>query len=271
MNSSPFNLSTVIAVIALTLAAADLAAFDDVQVTYRGRLRENGKNPEAQTVSMTFRLYAGKDDTSDLWMSEPTSVAIDTNGLFQTALAGDGLARAIAAGANWIGVTVGTGKEQYPRQELLASPWTEKAALADALAPSPSISTAAGERAEIASLSSSGAIEVAGELSMPSSESFVLMDVNVTRDGMTLPVKGTVKFFSRAAPRDLGTKTSSGGAVDFGTADCNCAAFFTATGTDLMPGMTLLFKKGETIEIPSSAGLPDTAVVRCLVYPIGVE
>lgn len=269
-----FNLSTfaaIAAMVAMAAIPANLSAFDDVQVTYRGRLRENGRNPDAQTVSMTFRLYAGRGDAKALWTSEQTSVLLDANGLFQTALRGDGLAAAIDAGANWIGVTIGSGKEQCPRQELLASTWAEKAVRADALAPSPSISTAAVERAEIAALSATGSIDVAGGVSLPSPKDIVPMDVNVTSGWMGVPVKGTVKFFSRATPRDLGTKTASGSLVEFGNADCNCAAFFTATGTDLMPGMTLLIKKGDNIVIPSDAGIPAGAQVRCLVYPIGAE
>ena len=48
-------------------------------------------------------------------------------------------------------------------------------------------------------------------------------------------------------------------------------AVFSATGTDLMPGACLMFRKGQAIELPSSAGLPNGASVRCWVYPIGAE
>ena len=254
------------------LAALAAAAYDDVQVTFRGRLRKNGAQPDAQTVPMTFSLYKGKGDTTASWTMQKDDVMVDSSGLFQVALRGDGLATAIDAGnANWIGVAVDGGKEQYPRQELLASPWAEKAARADALGPSPSISTAAVKRAEIASLSATGAIDVAGGASLPSPKDIVPMDVDVTRGWMGIPVKGTVKFFSRATPRDLGTRTAGAYAIGFGAADCNCAALFTATGTDLMPGMTLLFKKGELIVLPLAAGIPVGAQVRCLIYPIGAE
>ena len=48
-------------------------------------------------------------------------------------------------------------------------------------------------------------------------------------------------------------------------------AVFSATGTDLMPGACIMFKKGASIRLPSSAGLPNGASVRCWVYPIGAE
>ena len=38
-----------------------------------------------------------------------------------------------------------------------------------------------------------------------------------------------------------------------------------------MPGLSLFFKRGETITIPSAAGLDSGTVVRCRLYKIGVE
>ena len=91
--------------IAALMSAACALAFDDVQVTYRGRVRENGAAPTVQTVSMTFRLYAKRQDARPTWTMEIPEVRIDTNGLFQVALRGAGRAETIDAGnAGRIGV-----------------------------------------------------------------------------------------------------------------------------------------------------------------------
>ncbi|MBQ3288008.1 MAG: hypothetical protein IJH50_01190 [Kiritimatiellae bacterium] len=258
------------AMLVAALAAASAFSFEDVQVTYRGRVRENGVAPAAQTVSMTFRLYAKKSDSAPSWTTDIPAVRIDTNGLFQVALRGEGLAGAIDAGrANWIGVSIGGGREQYPRQALTASPFASKATVAERLADSPSVRTASVARVTTKTLAVS-ALSVDGAVTGPSSAA-APVDVKLTKPWWTLPVKGNVRFFSGADPRDLGTQTASGGGCSFGTADCNCVALFTSESSDIMPGMSLFFKKNETITIPSATGLDNGTVVRCRLYKIGVE
>ncbi len=255
----------------VSLAAACALAFDDVQVTFRGRLQKNGANPAAQTVDMTFRLYASKGSAQASWETTKSGVSVDSSGLFQVALRGDGLADAIDAGnANWIGVTIGNGKEQYPRQALLAAPRAEKAAVVGRLADSPSIKTAVVDRVEANALSVRS-LSIAGGVTLSKSETPAAMEVAMTKSGHTLPVKGKVRLFSGASPRDMGTQTASGGGCSFGTASSSCAALFTSESSDVMPGMTLLFKKDETLAVPSTAALPDGTVVRCRVYSIGIE
>ena len=261
----------VLSVILLALATASAAAYDDVQVTYRGRLKENGAAPAAQTVSMRFCLYATKRDATPAWTTEIPAVRIDHNGLFQVALRGEGLAAVIDGGrANWIGVSVGGGKEQYPRQALLAHPFASAAATAERLVRSPSVGTAAVERVEAESLAVS-ALSVGGAMTLPPSAAAVPVDVKLTKAWWTLPVKGKVRFFSGASPRDLGVQTASQGGCSFGNADSNGAALFTSENSDVMPGMSLFVKKGERIEIPRGANLPDGTTVRCRFYKIGVE
>ena len=268
--SSFHNFTFYILHFTLAFAAFAANAYDDVQVTYRGRVRENGAAPAAQTVSMTFRLYARKQDTAPAWTAELPEVRIDTNGLFQVALRGANLAEAIDAGkANWIGVAIGGGREQYPRQALMASPHASKAAIAERLADSPSVKTAAVARVAtktfaVSELSVGGTVEIPTSAAAP-------VDVKLTKPWWTLPVKGNVRFFSGTQPRDLGTRTASGGGCSFGTADCNCVALFTSENSDVMPGLSLFFKRGETITIPSAAGLDNGTVVRCRLYKIGVE
>ena len=261
----------VISVFAVTAALA-ASAFDGVQVTYRGRLHRGGTDPMPETVSMTFRLYAAKDAAESSWTSADMTVPVNADGLFQVALRGEGLAEAIdAGGAQWIGVSVDGGKEQYPRQELLAAPQAAKAERADALAASPEIGEVSTDTFTAENLSTEN-VSIAGKTTIPATAP-VATTIALEGDwnGASLPVKGDVRFFSRATPRDLGTMTATGGGCSFCVADVNCVALFMATGTDIMPAASMLFKKGETIEMPTTAGLPDGVVVRCLVYPIGVE
>ena len=255
--------------IAALMSAACALAFDDVQVTYRGRVRENGAAPTVQTVSMTFRLYAKRQDARPTWTMEIPEVRIDTNGLFQVALRGAGLAETIDAGnAGWIGVAIGDNSEQYPRQALMASPCASKVAIAERLADSPSVKTAAVAHVATKTFAVSE-LSVGGVVNASSSAAPV--DVRLTKAWWTLPVKGNVRFFSGTSPRDLGTRTASGGGCSFGTADCNCVALFSSENSDVMPGLSLFVKRGSTIVVPSAAGLASGTVVRCRLYKIGVE
>ena len=253
------------------LAALAAAAYDDVQVTFRGRLRKNGAQPDAQTVPMTFSLYKGKGDATASWTMQKDDVMVDSSGLFQVALRGDGLATAIDAGnANWIGVAVDGGKEQYPRQALLANSWSEKSERADRLSDSPTVGTASVQGLETKSLTVKS-ISLGGNVVLPADTSPASMSVNLTKAWYTLEAKGDVRFFSGANPRDLGTRTASGGGCSFGSADCNCVALFVSENSDAMFGMSLFVKKGTDICVPSGARLSDGTSVRCRIYPIGVE
>ena len=169
-----------------------------------------------------------------------------------------------AGKANWIGVAIGGGREQYPRQALMASPHASKAAIAERLADSPSVKTAAVARVAtktftVSELSVGGTVEIPTSAAAP-------VDVKLTKPWWTLPVKGNVRFFSGAQPRDLGTRTTSGGGCSFGTADCNCVALFTSENSDVMPGMSLFFKKDETIELSPAVGLDNGTTVALFAF-----
>ena len=258
----------------MIMAAMVVAAYDDVQVVYRGQLKANGQAPAAQTMPMTFRLYAKKNSGTASWTTNGV-VAIDDKGLFQVALRGEGLAEAIDSGkANWIGISIAGGKEHYPRQALLASPAAEKAVSAGSLADSPSVGTASVERVEADALSVTNSLFVGGNVKMTSpalSSSAVGMDAKLTSGWNTLQLKGKVRFFNGGTPIDLGTRAASGGGCSFGASDFNCVAFFTSESSDIMPGMSRFVRKGEPIAILSATGLPDGTVVKCRLYPIGVE
>jgi len=261
-------MKTVFMFLASILAACAMA-YDDVQVTYRGRLTKNAEEPEAQTVTMTFRLYGGRTDTEASWTAAK-EVEVNSSGLFQVSLSGNDLAQLIDSGkANWIGVAVADGKEQYPRQQLLAAPLAERAALAERIGDSPSIATAKVGRVEAKSLMAHE-LSVTGDVALPSSSEPVKMSAYMARTWDTLSIKGNVRFFSGANPRTM-EATSSGGKCVLGTADCNCAVLFISEDSDAMPGMTLFFKENESIALPNSTGLPDGTLVKCWIYPIGVE
>lgn len=252
-------------------AALSAAAYDGMQLVYRGRLKMAGAQPSAQTLPMTFSVYATKSDTTPAWSVQVSDVAVNADGFFQVALEGDGLREAVDAGkAQWIGVSVDNGKEQYPRQELMASAWAAKAALAESLASSPSVATAEVKRVAAKTLSAKS-IAATGSVSVPSNANPAPEDIRITGRWSNVPVRGTVRFFSQAQPKSLGPLSWNGSDANFGTAEHNCFAVFSATGTDLMPGACIMFTKGQAIKLPSSAGLPNGASVRCWVYPIGAE
>ena len=260
-------------VFALVLASLAAAAYNDVQVTYRGHLHENGLAPAAQTVKMVFRLYGDNKDTSPSWAATNNAVMVDSQGLFQVALRGEGLSEALQSGkANWIGVTIGNGKEQYPRQALLASARADRAETASRLADSPSIGTALVGGVSAESLSASNLMLIGGKVTLPeSSSSVIAMEADMTAGWRTLVMKGKVRFFAGGEPRDLGTKTVSDGECSFGRADCNCMALFTSENSDIMPGMSLFVHANDLVRVKWNAGLPDGTIVRCRIYPIGVE
>ncbi len=253
----------------VSVLAACAMAYEDVQITYRGRLTENAEAPEEQTVAMTFSLYGGRNDEEASWTATK-DVRVNASGLFQAALSGNGLAQVVDSGkANWIGVAVAGGKEQYPRQQLLAAPLAGRAALAERLGDSPSVATAKVGRVEATSLMAHG-LSIAGDVTLPTSSDPVKMRVEMRKAWDTLPVKGDVRFFSGAAPRTKET-VAYFGECDFGTADCNCAVLFSSTSSDVMPGMTLFFKKDESIALPRLTKIPNGTTVKCWIYPIGVE
>lgn len=260
----------------LSIAAFSAAAYDDVQVTYRGRLKKNSAAPAAQTVSMTFRLYKGKKDNDASWTMVKDDVMISEDGLFQVALRGQGLegrglAEMIDDGrVNWIGVAIDGGKEQYPRQAILASPGAEKSIVADGLAASPSIETAKVGPVDASALSARS-LSVDGAISIRSATAPASMNVELTKAWHVINVKGRTRFFNAAPPRDLGTVSVANGVCRFANADCNCVALFTSENSDVMPGMSLFVKNNDLIEVPSGVGLKDGTVVRCRIYQIGVE
>ena len=254
------------------LAALTASAYDDVQVVYRGKVKRLIGTLVEGEVEMTFKLYPSKGSNDAFW-STTTNVLVDATGRFQVALRGtdsngNNLAEQLdGCDAAWIGVSIDGESEQSPRQELTAAARAERAQVADSLAASPQIGQV-----------DTGTLEAEGIRAMD-----VAVDgaVNVKVDGTVkesvvaevpkVEAKGEVKFFSRSDPAELGTRTASGGGCSFGTAAKNCVVLFSTTNKDWMPGASVFFKKGETIEVPASAGLADGTTVKAWRYDIGAE
>lgn len=283
-------MKTTIALFAFAaLAVLPTLAGDDVQITYRGQVRQVGTTTNTfDKHTMTFRLYAERGDAEASWTNTVADIPVDADGLFQVALRGNGLAEAIDDGkANWLGVTILTGvdtntppQEQYPRQALLANPWAAKAEHADALPDSPVIRTVSVGSVQAKSLAVSFLDFKDFVLQPSASADSAHVTVHLEGDGWegkTVPVKGEVHFFSRSR---MGTPValpySTACSEGYGKADCNCAVLFreiktVETGDDRMPGMTLFFKKGENIILPSGLWIDGNREVEATVHPIGAD
>lgn len=258
--------------IAALFAALTACAYDSVQITYRGHLKYNSPAEMPLETPMTFNVYAGKTDTEPSWTATFDSVRLSTNGFFQVALSGNGLAEVISGGrAAFIGVSVDGGNEQYPRQELLRSGWAEKSEFAGALMPSPAVGRANVNSAEFKSLSAAS-ITVGGDVSLPESEQMLKTEVIHSGRNFPLKTRGDVTLFRKGYPIYKGTAASGGdGAVSFGVSPFNCAAFFTTPGSIVMPGITRMIKTGEEIAVPPEFRLPSGISVSCWVFPFGAE
>ena len=134
------NTKTWIGAALLSLAAAAASAADGFSFVYRGRIDPEGATmPE--TVQAVFSLYAEQNGGSPAWTAT-NAVRPSANGVFQCELGGDGLAAAFTnAGARFLGVVLGDGEEQHPRQEILAAPLAERVGTVDALASGGSVGT----------------------------------------------------------------------------------------------------------------------------------
>lgn len=128
----------LLALLALAAAAPSARAEGGFSFAYRGRIDPKGA-AMPETVEAVFSLYAEADGGAPLW-SATNAVFPSADGVFQLELAGDGLAAAFTnAGARFLGVALGGGEEQHPRQEILAAPLAARAATAAAPAPGASV------------------------------------------------------------------------------------------------------------------------------------
>ena len=131
MNTKTFPGAALLALLSLASPARADGGFS---FAYRGRIDPEGA-AMPETVQAVFSLYAESDGGAPLWTAT-NAVLPGADGAFQLELSGDGLAAAFTnAGARFLGVALGGGEEQHPRQEILAAPLADRAAAAGALAP----------------------------------------------------------------------------------------------------------------------------------------
>ena len=231
-------------------------------ITYRGAVRENGVLPTAdREVAMTFRLYPESSSAEAAW-TFTTNVTVRKGGTFIVPLEGADSSGVmlddmiIAGRANSLGIAIDGGGELYPRAAVLPLVAAESASRADSLVASPEIGDVTVTTFTADSVAASNVQLYDAKLSLASSTS-VKMEAGVEH-GACLQALGKVRFFAAGDPGEVAPGTVAG---------CNCAVLFVSTSGYAMPGMTLIFRKGETITLDGY----NAGSYKCLVYPIGVE
>jgi hypothetical protein len=97
-------------------------------ISYQGQLLDSSGKPVPDgTYSMTFKLYNVPTGGTSVWQ-ETQSVTV-TNGLFNVLLgsAGSPLSPTLFTGTTYLGVTVGSGQEMTPRQQIVSVPYAFQA------------------------------------------------------------------------------------------------------------------------------------------------
>ena len=184
-------------------AFAGAYASDDFAFTYRGRINPVGISmPSA--VDVTFSLYASSSGGDALWTGVVNGVRPSANGLFQCQLAGEGLAEAMTAhGARFIGVKIGGGDEERPRQEILVAPLASRAQVAGALTDDGSVGRIEAPQIEAQAISL-GRTTVAEKLSSGDVANALTIDkvsfAGDDGDSLTMKAGGGIRVFRDAKP-----------------------------------------------------------------------
>ena len=190
--------------LSLAVAACTCAcAADDFAFTYRGRINPIGISMPG-TVDVTFSLYAESAGGDALWTGVVNGVRPSTNGFFQCQLAGEGLAEAMTArGARFIGVKIGGGDEQHPRQEILVAPLASRAQVAGALTSDGSVGRIETSQIDVQSISL-GKTTVSEKLSSGDKANALTIDnISFASDvgaSLTLKAGGGIRVFRDAMP-----------------------------------------------------------------------
>lgn len=190
-----FRLVILAAAACATLPAA---AEEDFAFTYRGRITAPDALPEA--LDVTYSLYRSDDDTVPVWTQTKTERP-SASGVFQSVLEGDGLQAAFEEQeARFLGIRLGgtNAVEQFPRQQILATPLADFADVVERASASPSFEDAAVGTLS-AGMLSAGTLTVTDTLTLSDGVNLTLADVTVG-ENTTLTVKeptnGTVSLFS---------------------------------------------------------------------------
>lgn len=191
------RLSFILAALAAALPAV---AEEDFAFTYRGRITAQQEMPEE--LEVTYSLYLGEDSAAPVWSQTKTERPA-ANGAFQSVLSGDGLQSAFQdQKARFLGLRLGgpDAPEQYPRQEIIATPLAGYADAVEMASFSPNFVNAKVENLESTSLSA-GDLTVTNLLFLANGGSMTLAQVEggaTGRISVQKPSNGSVQIFDAA-------------------------------------------------------------------------
>lgn len=172
---------------AAACAALPAAAEEDFAFTYRGRITAPGAMPVE--LDVTYSLYRSDDDTVPVWTQTKTECPA-ANGVFQSVLEGDGLQAAFEEQeARFLGIRLGgtNAVEQFPRQQILATPLADRADVVEQATGFPVFEDAAVGTLTAGALGA-GTLTVTDTLTLPKGVNLTLADVTVG-ENTTLTVK----------------------------------------------------------------------------------
>jgi hypothetical protein len=131
-----------LAILALTLLAVPARAQVPQDMTFTGRLVDDGGNPLAGPVNLELRIFAAETGGTALYTEQHNSVLLDATGGFSVQLgmgtspSGPFDAALFSEVDRWLEVVVGT-EVLTPRQILGSVPWALVAQQANELVPDP--------------------------------------------------------------------------------------------------------------------------------------
>ena len=114
--------------IALMLCLALTAAAQvPTMINYQGLLMTDGGTYPDTTVFITFTIYDAPAEGNAVWSETQMNVLVE-EGLFEVRLGSSSpISASVFSGTNrWLGITVGTDSELYPRVQLVSVPYAFK-------------------------------------------------------------------------------------------------------------------------------------------------
>ena len=102
-------------------------------INYQGFLEDDTGNPLTGIHTLDFNVYADSvSGATPIWTETHRDITIE-DGLFNVILGSIALFpdTLFAGDQRWVGITVDSGSEMYPRQRITSVPWALRAAVAD--------------------------------------------------------------------------------------------------------------------------------------------
>ena len=134
---------TLLAAVCIFYGMAGEAEAVPQTINYQGMLKTSGGTPVNGAINMTFRLYSSATDTLNpaLWIESQPTVTV-TAGRYSVVLGSVTPINLPFDGQYYLGVAVGTDEEMMPRQPLTSSSYAFRAAMADGLSSSVTLTSA---------------------------------------------------------------------------------------------------------------------------------